>query len=320
MANKDADPGGDFRPLKISSRQILLLNALDQYHSMRQAAAAMHTTQPAASVLLQQLESRLGVQLFERHSRGMTPTIFGEVLIRYAKSVSHDFGHAEAEIAELAKGSLGFVRIGSVIGVIPSLLTKRLLRFKKARPRVRISINVGTSDTLLPHLIQGDLDLVLGRLPEQLDNHDLITDFFEQPEHMSLIARPGHPLTKKKKIDISDLSSQTWILHPIGSPMRLRVESALRQRVLLSALDIVETASLLATTSLIESSDMISITPRDVAMHYARYGIVAILPVDFPVSLINLGIITRKAKPLSPAVMEFLNYLKTDQDATLDKT
>ena len=299
----------DFRPLKISSRQVLLLNALDQYRNMRRAASAMHTTQPTASILLQQLESRLGVKLFERHRRGMEPTLFGEVLIRYAKGVSHDFEHAEAEIAELLTGALGFVRIGSVIGMVPSLLTERLLAFRRNHPRVRISIEVGTSDVLLPHLVRGDLDLVLGRFPDRLDDRDLTIDFFETPERMSVVARPDHALARKERISLTDLSSQTWILHPVGSPMRLRVESALKQCFRSFSLDIVETTSLLATTSLIESSEMISVVPHDVAMHYARYGLLTVLKIDLPISLLNLGIITKKGKILSPSVVAFLGYL-----------
>ena len=49
-------PAKTFSPLKISSRQIALLNALGEFRNLRRAAAAMHTTQPAASLLLQQLE------------------------------------------------------------------------------------------------------------------------------------------------------------------------------------------------------------------------------------------------------------------------
>ena len=77
-----------------------------------------------------------------------------------------------------------------------------------------------------------------------------------------------------------------------------------------STLDIVETTSLLTITSLIESSDMISVVPHDVARHYAKYGLLAILPIDLPISLINLGIITRKSKTLSPAVVEFLKMAR----------
>ena len=84
-------PAGLFRRLRIKSRQILLLNALDEHHNLRRAAAAIHTTQPAATALLQQLEEGLGFTLFERHARGMEPTVYGEVMIRYARGVSARF-------------------------------------------------------------------------------------------------------------------------------------------------------------------------------------------------------------------------------------
>lgn len=113
--------------LRISSRQITLLNALGEFGNLRRAAAAMHTTQPAASLLLQQLEERLGVRLFERLPRGMQATLYGEVMIRYAQSALHEFEHAQAQIAELARGASGLVRVGSVMGPVPGVLTKAVL-------------------------------------------------------------------------------------------------------------------------------------------------------------------------------------------------
>jgi DNA-binding transcriptional LysR family regulator len=60
---------------------------------------------------------------------------------------------------------------------------------------------------------------------------------------------------------------------------------------------------------LLERTDMISVVPLDVAQHYANYGMIAILPVELPISMAKLGIITRKKKDLSPAVRAFLNTL-----------
>jgi DNA-binding transcriptional LysR family regulator len=175
---------------------------------------------------------------------------------------------------------------------------------------VRVALDVGTSDNLLPSLVCGDIDLVLGRLPDELDNQAFSVHFFNRGEQMSVIARPGHPLAGKAKITLSDLLDLTWILHPIGSPMRSRVENALRSRKISSKLDIVETASILATTSMVEASDMISVVPYDVALHYANHGMVSILPVKLPISMINLGIVTNKAKPLAPAVLKLIEHIK----------
>lgn len=303
-----------FATLKISSRQIALLNALGELGNLRKAASAIHTTQPAASLLLQQLEERLGVQLFERLPRGMQPTLFGDVMIRYAQGALHEFDYAEAQIAELARGAAGMVRIGTVMGPVPTLLTRGVLAFKAQHPKVRVAIEVGTSDTLLPALIRGDFDLVLGRLPDQLDSQGLDIQLFEQGEHMRIIARPGHPLANTPDTRLADLAPLTWILHPIGSPMRRQVENALKAAQLIQPLDILETSSILATTAMLQSSDMIAVVPNDVAEHYARYGMITVLPVELPLAMANLGLLTSKARPMSAAVKALLGYLKNTED------
>ncbi|SDH34050.1 LysR family transcriptional regulator [Pseudomonas abietaniphila] len=298
-----------FATLKISSRQIALLNALGELGNLRKAALAIHTTQPAASLLLQQLEERLGVQLFERLPRGMQPTLFGDVMIRYAQGALHEFEYAEAQIAELARGAAGMVRIGTVMGPVPTVLTRGVLAFKAQHPKVRVAIEVGTSDTLLPALIRGDFDLVLGRLPDQLDSQGLDIQLFEQGERMRIIARPGHPLANRPNTRLADLAPLTWILHPIDSPMRRQVENALKAAQLIQPLDIIETSSILATTAMLESSDMIAVVPNDVAEHYARYGMITVLAVELPLAMANLGLLTSKARPMSAAVKGLLGYL-----------
>jgi DNA-binding transcriptional LysR family regulator len=304
-----APPANLFRRLRIKSRQIMLLDALDEHRNLRRAAAAIHTTQPAATALLQQLEEGLGVPLFDRHARGMEPTMYGEVMIRYARSVLHDFEHAGDEMAALAAGQAGLVRIGTVMGAVPVTLTGALARFKDGHPRVRVTLQVDTSDLLIPALLRGDLDVVLGRLPDQFEGGDLEIESMEG-EPMAVVARPGHALFDSRKLAVADLVAQTWILHPTGSPMRRRIEQALQEASMAPPPDIVETSSILATTALLESSDMISVVPLDVAQHYANYGMLAILPVELPITMAKLGILTRKQKELAPAVRGFLRTLK----------
>ncbi|GAB6402633.1 LysR family transcriptional regulator [Pseudomonas sp. MHK4] len=300
----------NFAALKISSRQITLLNALGEFGNLRRAATAMHTSQPAASLLLQQLEERLGVRLFDRLPRGMQPTLYGEVMIRYAQGALHEFEHAQEQIAELARGATGLVRVGSVMGPVPTLLTKAVLAYKRDHPKVRICIEVGTSDTLLPALLRGDFDVVLGRVPDQSDSQGLDIELFDSGEQMRVVARAGHPLAGAAPLQLADLITQTWILHPMGSPMRRRVESALQAGGMVQALDIVETASILATTAMLEASDMIAVVPSDVAEHYARYGMVSVLAVELPISMVNIGLLTLGSRPKSVALTTLLDYFR----------
>jgi DNA-binding transcriptional LysR family regulator len=169
-------------------------------------------------------------------------------------------------------------------------------------------------------LIRGDFDVVLGRLPDQLDGKGLDIQLFEQGERMRIIARPQHPLAQldtlgQAGLTLAALAPLTWILHPIGSPMRRQVEHALQAAQLIEPLDIIETRSILATTAMLESSDMIAVVPNDVAEHYARYGMIAILPVELPLSMANLGLLTSKARPASAALKALLTFLKSSDDA-----
>lgn len=287
----------------------MLLNALDQHRNLHKASAAIHTTQPAATALLKQLEEGLRVPLFERRPRGMEPTAFGEVMIRYARGVLHDFEHAGEEINAISKGQAGLVHIGSVMGAMPVILTSALARFKDYHPKVRVTLHVDTSDMLIPALLCGDLDVVLGRLPDQFQGAELEIEAMEG-EPMAVVARPGHPFFDRPVLKIKDLVAETWILHPTGSPMRRRIEQALQEASLISPSDIIETSSILATTALLESTDMISVIPLDVAQHYANYGMLGILPVKLPITMAKLAILSRKGREVSSAVKAFMQTLR----------
>jgi DNA-binding transcriptional LysR family regulator len=318
MNSNQGSPEDRFRQLRLKSQQIMLLAALDKHRNLRRAAAAIHTTQPAATASLQQLEERLGVELFERQARGMVPTTYGEAMIRYARGVLHDFEHAAQEISSLVSGAAGLLRIGSVMGAVPTLLTNTLTRFRKSNPNVRLTILVETSDLIVPALIRGELDIVLGRLPDSLYSHNLTIEPLEG-EPMCVVGRPNHPMMNMGSLSIVDLLPCQWILHPDGSPMRRRIEQAFQAAGIITIPNILETASILATTSLIANTDALSVVPEHVAQHYEKYNMLAILPVDLPIAMAKLGIITRSDRGMSPALSKFVNILKLSIEEQLIK-
>ncbi|MBB1624397.1 LysR family transcriptional regulator [Achromobacter sp. UMC71] len=308
MAHSLLESQDVFRRLRLKSQQVMLLDALEKHGNLHRAAKAIHVTQPAATNLLRQLEDGLGVLLFVRHARGLSPTAFGETMIRYARGILHNFDHAREEMAAFAEGATGLVRMGSVSGAVPSLLVPAVARCKLAFPRLRISLLVDTSDLLLPMLLRDDLDVVLGRLPDHFVDEDLDVQLLGG-EPMSIVARPGHPLATKRRLALSHLRDCAWVLHPTGSPMRRRVDQALMDAGLVHAPDVVESASILVVTALLEKSDMVSVLPSAVAQHYARFRMLKILPVALPLSMPPLGIITRKRNSHSPALKNVLELL-----------
>ena len=297
--------------LRLRTRQWVLLTLLDQHRNLGRAAGAMAISQPAATKLLQQLEDTFGVALFTRQARGMQPTPYGEALVRHARRVLTDFNAVTEEIEALRSGLAGSLRIGSVPGAVPELLAPALVAYKERHARVAVSVVVDTSDVMLQQLARGDVDLVLGRLTEG-HNAEEFRCLRLLGEDQVVVARQGHPLfARTAPLALHDLVDWPWLLQPPGSPQRGRFEAALREAGIQQRLNITETASPIAMTALLEVSDMAAVMPASQAAHYARLGVLRVLPVALPIKVPPIYLITRLDHALSPAAGAFVAVLET---------
>jgi DNA-binding transcriptional LysR family regulator len=238
----------------------------------------------------------------------MAPTASGEVLIRYARQMLADFGAAREEMGGLDAGLRGSLRLGSVPGAMPELVAPALAAYQRDHPRVAISLVVATSDLMLAQLARDEVDLVLGRLTAGF--HD--DEYEAQPllgEAQVVVVRVGHPLRtstrKRARIDLERLTQLTWVLQPPGSPQRSRFEDLLRAAGLHQRLQMIETGSTLATTALLEQSDMAAVMPGSLARHYARLGVLAVLPFELPMQVPAIHLIRRRARWLAAAAAAF---------------
>lgn len=295
--------------MRLRTRQLLLIDALGRERNLGRAAASLDMTQPAATKQLKQAEEALGVALFARRARGMEPTPAGEVVIRFAQQALVDFGFAREQLAALRSGLHGTVRIGTVPGGLPELVAPALVEFKRRHPRVAASVTVETSDVMLDLLERGQVDLVLGRPTE--GHHDDELDIVPLlAEEQVVVARKGHPLLAARKPALKDLARWPWILQPPGSPQRGRFESALRHAGVHARLDITESASTVATTVLVEASDMLAIMPASLAAHYGRLGVVKRVPLGLPLQVPAVHLILLRRRAPSPAAVALVSLLR----------
>jgi DNA-binding transcriptional LysR family regulator len=143
-----------FLRARLKTRQLLLLIAIADEGNIHRAAETLNVSQPAASKLLKDLEDMMKVQLFERLPRGMRATLYGEVMIRHARIALASLGEAGSEIDSLKEGYVGNVRVGSIQGPAVTLIPEAINRAIQARPLLRVSLLVESSDVLLERLAQ----------------------------------------------------------------------------------------------------------------------------------------------------------------------
>lgn len=294
---------------RLKLRQLRLVVEIAEHASILRAAESLSISQPGATRLLKDAEHDLGVTLFRRSNRGVVPTDYGHALIRHAKVILSQLSHAAEELDDLAEGTGGRVTVGTLLAASAALLPTAIRRLRERRPRVSVAVIEGTNDRLMPALRVGDIDFVVGRLPEFRFRDDLVQEklFHEQA---CVVVRNGHPLARRARLKIGALADCEWIMPPPETTLRRQVEKAFHDADLEAPRPVVQSVSLLTNRALLLSTDMIGVWPRQVVLEDVRQNVLAILPVTLPPAVGHVGISRRRGVILSPAAQALVGELK----------
>jgi DNA-binding transcriptional LysR family regulator len=151
---------------------------------------------------------------------------------------------------------------------------------------------------------------MIGRLFERQDKTGLRYERLAE-EPVAAVVRPGHPLLNVAGLNLAAVEKKPWIVPPNGSVLRHRFDLMFREAGLAPPGQLIETASLLFVTKMLQQTDFIAVVPTEVARYYATYGMVAMLPMQLSCSMDAFGIITRTDWLQSPAAAVVLRALKT---------
>lgn len=277
------DGGADVHSLFTSilnGRRLAVVASLAQKRNMPAVAREFGITQPAISSALKDLESGLGVALFTRTARGLSPTPAGEIVAFYFKRVLSELRHIGPDIAA-SEGSLqGSVTVGALpLGrtqILPLAIASLLAR----HPQLHVSTVESPYDALAASLRSGDIDFILGALR---NNAGEVKDLQQQAlfeDRISVIARAGHPLARAERIDFRMLREARWTLSRQGSPSRELLERFFSNARQAPPLPAVETGDLAVLRGLLLESDMLTA----ISAHQLRYEIRdgSLVVLDFP--------------------------------------
>ena len=295
---------------KFRLRHLELIAEVYENRSILRASKRLNLTQPTVTKALQDVESTLGLKLFERTNRGIEPTEYGEIFARHAKVVLAQLRHAAEELESLRVGYSGKVSVGTLLAASASILPDAITLLKQERPAVAISVIVGTYDVLMPSLLAGDLDMVLGRLPAEGRNRALVyEEFYNEP--ICVVARRGHPLTRKRRLGLQELADAAWLLPLPETALRRQVERAFVEAGAALPRNVIESVSILTNRMLLRKSDCVGVMPYHVALDDVEHGLLAILPVKLKSIEGPVGVILRAPGGLAPAAAAFLECLRT---------
>ncbi|MGI8312812.1 LysR substrate-binding domain-containing protein [Saccharopolyspora hattusasensis] len=290
---------------RLKFRHLVLLDALARQSSVVGAAAELHITQPVVTRSLHELEDILGVQLFERGPRGITPTVFGEAFIDHARAIMAQVSEAGRHIVELADAAQGTVVVGTHLAGSNVLLPHAIAMLKRQRPRLTVVVLEATPEALLVELEAGRIDLIVGRLTAPSDDRRERRKLYD--ESIELVVRATHPLAGRTDIEVMALAEYPWILPGRNTSLRGELEEFFARHGIPLPGNRVETTSFLTVRQLLLDTDVIAALPSLITRDDSRITRLAV-PLDLVGHSVGLTVSkTRRPNPAAEALIHCLS-------------
>lgn len=184
--------------------------------NLTQASQECHLVLPAASRRLRDLEKALGGPLFERHSRGVTPTALGRAFMKRGMAILQELDNLMLELTDARQGVVRHVHVCAGTAAITQFLPPLLAEYGALRPEVQVELEEQVSQQVVSTVREGRADLgvfVAGPDTRGLDVRDFRHD------ELVLILPAGHRLVGRSALAFADTLDEPWISLNAGAAM-----------------------------------------------------------------------------------------------------
>ena len=206
-------------------------------------------------------------------------------------------------MGDLREGRRGAVSVGAVSGPAFDLMRAAVLEVRERAPEIELSVKIDSSNVLARDLLAGRLDLMLARVPDDLDA-DEFAAYAVGVEEARLVVRRGHPLLARGAAQLADVAGFEWVMQPRGTPLRRAIEGLFLAANLAPPRRLLATTSLTMTMMTVAKADAIAAVSHEVARFVceaAAPGALAELPTAFSLVVQPFSLVSARSRPLSPA-------------------
>ncbi len=295
--------------LRLTLRQLDILEAVARCGSFSAASSELHLTQPAVSMQIKQLESVLGIPLFEQIGKRIHLTEAGKETLQVSQAFQRELVNLEHSLANLQGLKGGTLTVSTASTA--SYFTARLVAlFREMHPDIRVSLNVVNREILLKHLADNSIDLALmGQPPE---DHDLSAQpIMDNP--LVVIAAPNHPLAGQQQIPLKRMAEEPFVGRELGSGTRGAVEKHFAEHglILKAAMEMNKNE---AIKQAVEAGLGLGVVSLHTVQAELKAQTLCILDVQgFPLNR-QWYLVQRQGKRLSPAAQAFAQFVLSEAE------
>jgi DNA-binding transcriptional LysR family regulator len=263
-------------------RELLLLRAMYRHDTVTAAAEAINMTQPAASALLRDMETRLGFALFSRENRRLHLTSQGRSLIPEVLNALAGIEAVDRLAVDIRQGALARLDVGAVAIAASSLLPAAMAAMRQAHPSVAVTVRAGTALEIIEMAVDHriDLGIIIGS-PSDIDR---VSSLRLAPLSLHAVMRKDHPWARLPVLTLAEVAEAGPIVLAPALPAGRATRQALDTRGL-PYRPIIEVAQSSAACALAAEGLGVAIV-ESLGAHYAeRQGLASrhLLALEDPV-------------------------------------
>ncbi len=289
--------------------QLRALVAVSNAGNFTLAARSIGTSQPALYRAARELESLLGIRLYEKNAQGIDLSRQGQILVQQIKLAFAELTQGLAEVAALEGQETGRIVVGAMPLSRHFLLPAAINAFSRRFPDMEVHAVDGPYEELLHGLRHGEIDLLIGALRDPLPLEDIVQErLFDDP--LTIVARTGHPLQRRTKIGLRDLAAFPWVVPRRGTPTREHFEGLFRNSRHPRPAGLVESSSFVLIRALLLESDRLTMISAHQVRLEAEQGLLAALRYDLSDTRRPIGLTIRRNWRPTATQQVFMDYLK----------
>ncbi|MBX4907593.1 MULTISPECIES: LysR family transcriptional regulator [Rhizobium] len=290
-------------------RQIQYFVAVAEQGSVTRAAQNLSISQSSVTEALKELETDLGVELFERHPRGLTITHNGHQFLRHATKILASVSDARTSFSGQQSALSGTLNIGVTSLVAGYVLSDLLARYRRACPGIEVSAIEDNGGYLEHLLVGGELDVAVMVISNLRDRMALQAEILETSPYRLWLPM-GHPLVSADIISVADIAREPLIMLTVD-------EIEENTGKLLSALGArphvaFRTRSVEAVRSLVATGAGVALLPDLVYRPWSLEGDrIESRDVSGSLPVVQVGMVWRKGSSLPQAARDFVGIAET---------
>ncbi|HZM43865.1 MAG TPA: LysR family transcriptional regulator [Burkholderiales bacterium] len=288
-------------------RDIEYFAVMAEHGNVRRASEALGLSPPALSKSLRRLEQSLQARIFKRTPKGIELTAVGSALLAQVKRIRVMLADVAREATDLSQGLAGHLRIG-VGPAIAELLPAAYAALLDEAPRLTAAIEISDNDVMFPALRNGTLDLIFNVIPEFSMSGLTVEPLFD--DDFVVCASARHRLAKSKRVPMSALANERWVLSTPNIPTQQLLERAFRERGMRPPACAVEVRSARMRLQLVAATDLLGYMSTKALRAVSRSLRVRELPVNDLKLRRSIGVIYREEAYLSPSARRLIGILK----------